>query len=79
MRRGVERSTGMIDQTVWLAARATSYTVVCEECAPEHGYLGARVEGRLELEREHTATCCRRGHPISVIRTFDEPVGMRLH
>ena len=51
----------MIDQTVWLAARATSYTVVCEECAAEHGYLGARVEGRLELEREHTATCCTRG------------------
>ena len=36
----------MIDQKVWLAARATSYTVVCEECAAEHGYFAARVEGR---------------------------------
>jgi hypothetical protein len=69
----------MIDQKVWLAARATSYTVVCEECCAEHGYLGARVEGRLELEREHTATCCRRGHPISVVRAFDDAAGMRLH
>ncbi len=68
----------MIDQTVWLAARATSYTVVCEECAAEHGYLGARVEGRLELERDHTATCCVRGHPISVLRALDEPVGVRF-
>jgi hypothetical protein len=69
----------MIDQKVWLAARATSYTVVCEECSAEHGYLGARVEGRLELEREHTATCCTRGHPITVVRTFDDAVGVRLH
>ena len=68
----------MIDKTVWLAARATSYTVVCEECAAEHGYLGSRVEGRLELEREHTATSCIRGHPISVIRALDEPVGLGL-
>jgi hypothetical protein len=75
--RGQERSIGsMIDQTVWLAARATSFTVVCEECAAEHGYLGARVEGRLELEREHTATCCSRGHPISVLRAVHDPVGV---
>lgn len=69
----------MIDQTVWLAARATSYTVVCEECAAEHGFLGARVVGRLELEREHTATSCSRGHPISVVRTSDDPIGVRFH
>jgi hypothetical protein len=73
---GVERRPGMIDQTVWLAARATSYTVVCEECAAEHGFLGARVEGRLELERDHTATCCSRGHPISVVRAVPEHAGM---
>jgi hypothetical protein len=56
-----------------------SYTVVCGECPAEHGYLAARVEGRLELEREHTATCCTRGHPITVVRTFDDAVGVRLH
>ena len=69
----------MIDQTVWLAARATSYTVVCEECAAVHGYAGARVEGRLELERDHTATCCTRGHPISVVRASEVPAGVRFH
>ncbi len=69
----------MTDQTVWLAARATSYTVVCEECAGARGYLGARVEGRLALERDHTATSCTRGHPISVVRALDDPVGVRLH
>jgi hypothetical protein len=68
----------MIDQTIWLAARATSYTVVCEECAAEHGYAGARVEGRLELERDHTATCCTRGHPISILRSLEEPIGVRF-
>ena len=58
----------MFDQTVWLAAKATSYTVVCAECAAEHGIYAARVEGRLDLARDHTATCCTRGHPISVVR-----------
>ena len=34
----------MIDQTVWLAPRATAYTVVCEECAAEQGEgVGADV------------------------------------
>jgi hypothetical protein len=69
----------MFDQTVWLSPRATSYTVVCEECAAERGYLGAQVEGRLELERDHAATRCRRGHPISVMRANREPVGMQFH
>ena len=73
---GDRKETDMIDQTVWLAARATSYTVVCEQCAAEHGFLGARVEGRLELERDHTATCCSRGHPISVVRAIHDPVGV---
>jgi hypothetical protein len=69
----------VIDQKVWLAARATSYTVVCEEWAAGRGCIVAQVEGRLELEREHTATCCTRGHPITVVRTFDDAVGVRLH
>ena len=66
----------MIDQKVWLAARATSYTVVCEECAAEHGYLGAQVEGRLELDREHTAVTCVRGHEIRVERANHHPIGV---
>ena len=66
----------MIDQTIWLAPMATSYVVVCEECAAEHGYLGAQVEGRLELERGHTAVACPRGHEIRVERANREPIGV---
>jgi hypothetical protein len=66
----------MIDQTVWLAPRATAFTVVCEECAAEHGYLGAQVEGRLELERGHSAVACARGHAIRVERANREPIGV---
>ena len=66
----------MIDQTVWLAARATSYTVVCEECAAEHGYLGAQVEGRLALDREHTDVTCVRGHWIRIERANHHPIGV---
>jgi len=69
----------MIDQTIWLAPRATGYTVVCEECAAEYGYLGAQVEGRLELEREHSAVSCARGHAISIQRANREPIGVQLH
>ena len=69
----------MIDQTVWLAPKATSYTVVCEECATEHGYLGASVEGRLELERLHGAVSCPRGHEISVQRANRDPIGVTYH
>ncbi len=69
----------MIDQTVWLAPRATSYIVVCEQCAAANGYLGAQVEGRLELEREHSAVSCPRGHAISVQRGNRDPIGMHVH
>ena len=32
----------MIDQTVWLAPKATSYVVVCEECAASTAISGRR-------------------------------------
>jgi hypothetical protein len=68
----------MIDQTIWLAPKATAYVVVCEECAAEHGYLGAQVTGRLELERGHGAVACTRGHEIRVERAHRDPIGVRL-
>jgi hypothetical protein len=66
----------MIDQTIWLAPKATSYTVVCEECAAEHGLLGAQVGGRLELERGDAAVVCERGHEIRVERAERGPTGV---
>jgi hypothetical protein len=69
----------MIDQTVWLAPRAMAFTVVCEECSAERGYLGAQVEGRLELEREHSAVSCPRGHAIRIQRANHDPIGVGFH
>lgn len=66
----------MLDQTIWLAPKAVSYTVVCEACAAEHGFLGAQVEGRLDLERGHTTLTCVRGHELRVERANRDPIGV---
>jgi hypothetical protein len=68
----------MFDQTIQLAPRVTSYTVVCAECALEHGVFAAQVEGRLALERVHSAVTCTRGHQIRVERV-KRGVPLRLH
>jgi hypothetical protein len=68
----------MFDQTIQLAPRVTAYTVVCAECALEHGVFGAQVEGRLALERAHSAVTCPRGHQIRVERAEREPA-LRYH
>ena len=69
----------MFDQTIRLAPRVTSYVVVCAECAVEHGVYAAQVEGRLALERAHSAVICPRGHEIRVERAGRDPVGLRFH
>lgn len=66
----------MLDQTIRLAPKAVSYTVVCEACAAEHGFLGAQVEGRLDLEREHTTLTCMRGHELRVERAKYASIGV---
>ncbi len=66
----------MYDQTIWLAPRAISFTAVCAECADEHGFLAAHVEGRLELDRGHSSTTCERGHSIRIERVNREPIGV---
>ncbi|MCP9485933.1 MAG: hypothetical protein MSC30_08730 [Gaiellaceae bacterium MAG52_C11] len=66
----------MVEQTIWLAPKAISFTAVCAECADEHGFFAARVEGRLELERAHSSTTCGRGHPIRIERANREPIGV---
>jgi hypothetical protein len=64
----------MIDQTLYIPPRATSFTAVCEACAssqlPSRGYVGATVEGRLSLERDHGSVTCPRGHAIRVLRAL---------
>jgi hypothetical protein len=59
------------EQVVLISARATSFTAVCVECADideAEGYSGATFAGRLELDRDHGAFLCRRGHSVRVQR-----------
>ena len=65
------------DQTVWIAARATAFTAVCDACRREAasiGYVGATFGGTLPLEVEHATFECRRGHRIRVVRAVPLPV-----
>jgi hypothetical protein len=66
----------MFDQTVWLSPKVTTYVVVCEECADDHGFLAAQVEGRLDLEREQGFAVCPRGHVIRIERGNRASVGV---
>jgi hypothetical protein len=58
-------------QTVEIAARTTSFTVVCDACAADAGATGWRgvtFAGRLELDLRSGTFLCRRGHAIRVVR-----------
>ncbi len=59
------------EQVVQIAARATSFTAVCVECAAldaAEGYSGSTFAGRLDLDIEHGTFLCRRGHSVRVER-----------
>jgi hypothetical protein len=59
------------EQTVWVSARATSFTVVCEGCKElgrYDGYSAATVTGMLALDRQRGWLMCPRGHQLRVER-----------
>jgi hypothetical protein len=63
------------EQTVVLLGRTTGFTAVCDACVEEHlaellgeSWVGARVSGSLELDRDRGSATCPRGHRIRVIR-----------
>jgi hypothetical protein len=61
----------MVEQTVVLLARTTSFTVVCQACAEldERGeHLAHTAQGALRLEQDLGWTTCPRGHRIRLIR-----------
>ena len=61
------------EQVVQIAARASSFTAVCVECADlVDGYAGATFGGRLELDLQHATFLCRRGHSVRVERAVAE-------
>ena len=68
------------DQTIWIAARATAFTAVCEAClAGERGledFLSARVQGVLQLEARKGWAICPRGHQIRVERVEHSLAGV---
>ncbi len=55
------------EQTVWISPRATSFTVICEQCM-HLGETYPTVEGRLDLTATRAAVTCRRGHYLRVER-----------
>jgi hypothetical protein len=59
------------EQTVWISARTTGFTVVCDACAAEDGHelgLGSSVGGHLALDLRRGLIECRRGHRIRIER-----------
>jgi hypothetical protein len=59
------------EQVVLIAARATSFTVVCALCADldvAAGYSGSTFAGRLDLDLGHGTFLCRRGHTVRIER-----------
>ncbi len=68
----------IVEQTLYIPPRATSFTAVCDACAaaqvPSRGYLGATVHGTLRLDAEHGEVECPRGHRIRVLRALPASV-----
>jgi hypothetical protein len=64
----------LMEQTVCIPPRATTFRAVCDACAstqlPSRGYVGAVVEGKLALEKDHGHVTCERGHDIRVLRAL---------
>jgi hypothetical protein len=59
------------DQVVQIAARAVSFTAVCEACVELDaiaGWSGSTFAGRLDLDLDHGTFLCRRGHSVRVER-----------
>jgi hypothetical protein len=61
----------MFEQTVVVLARATAFTVVCQNCAedePVEEHTGLTAQGQLRIGNDVGWTTCARGHRIRVIR-----------
>jgi hypothetical protein len=55
------------EQRVWISPRATSFTVVCDECS-KLGELFPSVQGSLDLDRLRGTIECSRGHRLRIER-----------
>jgi hypothetical protein len=68
--------TLLTEQTLYVPPRATAFRAVCERCLEgqlsSRGYLGATVDGMLELDRGEGSAVCARGHQIRIVRALPE-------
>jgi hypothetical protein len=61
----------LTEQTVWISARTTSFSIVCSACAElnaAEGYAAAVVHGTLPLDRLRGSVECARGHTLRLER-----------
>ena len=58
----------MSGQVIRIAARATSFTAVCEGCSAIDGPASSVFAGRLDLDLDEGVFLCRRGHHVRVER-----------
>ena len=59
------------EQVIVISAAASSFTVVCEHCVEldaAEGTSGSTFAGRLDLDLDHGAFLCRRGHSVRIER-----------
>jgi hypothetical protein len=57
----------LTEQIVWISARATGFTVVCERCAELNEDFPS-IHGTLSLDHLRGTIDCPRGHQIRVER-----------
>ena len=66
----------MDEQTIYLPPRTTAFRAVCEACQenqlPSRGYVGATVEGALQIDQSRGYVLCGRGHVIRLVRATPE-------
>jgi hypothetical protein len=55
------------EQTVWISALASGFTVICDRCA-ENGDAFPSVQATLSLEQVRGSIDCPRGHQIRIER-----------
>ena len=57
----------LTEQVVWISARATGFTVVCERCAETNEDFPS-LHGMLSLDRLRATIECPRGHQVRIER-----------
>ena len=69
-----------VEQVIWIAPRATSFTAVCDHCLTDdhstESFLSATVSGSLRIDATHGWATCRRGHEIRVRRAEPSLAGV---